>query len=88
MKKAFTVCFLSAVDETEDEPIDDPELWYDLSSEDMENVNEAMAKQTCLQCFAHSLKLVVGDGLKETKATASTLAKSIAAHQLNVQGRI
>lgn len=81
MKKAFTVCFLSAVDETEDEPIDDPELWYDLSSEDMD-------KQTCLQCFAHSLKLVVGDGLKETKATASTLAKSIAAHQLNVQGRI
>ncbi|CAL8282401.1 unnamed protein product [Boreogadus saida] len=57
MKKAFTVCFPSEVEDT-DEEIDEPELWNDLSLKDMEKVNAAMGKQTRLQCFAHSLQLV------------------------------
>ncbi|KAJ4941207.1 hypothetical protein JOQ06_027494, partial [Pogonophryne albipinna] len=40
-----------------------------------ETVDAALAKKQRLQCFAHTLQLVVGDGLKETKGTTSSLAK-------------
>lgn len=32
--------------------------------------------QTRLQCFAHTLQLVIGDGLKETKLISAALAKT------------
>lgn len=34
-----------------------------------------MAKKQRLQCFAHTLQLVVGDGLKETKVACPSLSK-------------
>ncbi|XP_061880235.1 zinc finger BED domain-containing protein 4-like [Entelurus aequoreus] len=34
-----------------------------------------MAKKKRLQCFAHTLELVVGDGLKETKVVSPSLSK-------------
>ncbi|XP_030264667.1 zinc finger BED domain-containing protein 4-like [Sparus aurata] len=34
-----------------------------------------MAKKQRLQCFAHTLQLVVGDGLKETKVVSPSLSK-------------
>lgn len=46
MKKAFTVCFPSENEDT-DEDIDEPELWNDLSLEDMENVDAAINKHDC-----------------------------------------
>ncbi|KAL3048825.1 hypothetical protein OYC64_008329 [Pagothenia borchgrevinki] len=78
MRKAFTVCFPTEQEDEdvdEEDDLDDPELWHDLSLEDQETVDAAMAKKQRLQCFAHTLQLVVGDGLKETKGTTSSLAK-------------
>ncbi|KAI4794639.1 hypothetical protein KUCAC02_031938 [Chaenocephalus aceratus] len=78
MRKAFTVCFPTDQEDEdvdEEDDLDDPELWHDLSLEDQETVDAALAKEQRLQCFAHTLQLVVGDGLKETKGTTSSLAK-------------
>lgn len=76
MRKAFTVCFPTEEDNTYDEEgVDDPELWHDLPPEEQQTVNTALARKQRLQCFAHTAQLVVGDGLKETKATSSALAK-------------
>ncbi|XDV25941.1 hypothetical protein PO909_029765 [Leuciscus waleckii] len=43
--------------------------------EDQQTVDAAMAKKQRLQCFAHTLQLVVGDGLKETKVACPSLSK-------------
>ena len=77
MKKAFTVCFpKEQEDEVHDEDyLDDPEIWHELSITDQQTVNASMAKQQRLQCFAHTLQLVVGDGLKETKVVTTSLSK-------------
>jgi len=77
MRKAFTVCFPSEKEEDDDagDNLDDPELWHDLTLEDQQTVNAAMAKKQRLQCFAHTLQLVVGDGLKETKVACPSLSK-------------
>lgn len=34
--------------------LDDPELWHDLTLEEQQTVNAAMAKKQRLQCFAHT----------------------------------
>ena len=78
MRKAFSVCFLSEQEDDDDNDrdyLDDPELWCDLTLEDQQTVDAAMAKKQRLQCFAHTLQLVVGDGLKETKVVCPTLSK-------------
>uniref|UniRef100_A0AAY3ZWF3 HAT C-terminal dimerisation domain-containing protein n=1 Tax=Denticeps clupeoides TaxID=299321 RepID=A0AAY3ZWF3_9TELE len=76
MRKAFTVCFPSEQDDDDDgDHLDDPELWCDLTLEDQQTVDVAMAKKLRLQCFAHTLQLVVGDGLKETKMVSPSLSK-------------
>ncbi|XP_048850818.1 zinc finger BED domain-containing protein 4-like [Brienomyrus brachyistius] len=76
MRKAFTVCFPSEQDDDDDgDHLDDPELWCDLTLEDQQTVDVAMAKKQRLQCFAHTLQLVVGDGLKETKVVSPPLSK-------------
>lgn len=77
MRKAFTVCFPSEQEEDDDagDNLDDPELWHDLTLEDQQTVDAAMAKKQRLQCFAHTLQLVVGDGLKETKVACPSLSK-------------
>ncbi len=76
MRKAFTVCFPSEQEDDDDgDHLDDPELWCDLTLEDQQTVDAAMAKKQRLQCFAHTLQLVVGDGLKETKLVCPSLSK-------------
>ncbi|RXN14058.1 zinc finger BED domain-containing 4-like protein [Labeo rohita] len=77
MRKAFTVCFPSEQEDDGDDGdhLDDPELWCDLTLEDQQTVDAAMAKKQRLQCFAHALQLVVGDGLKETKVVCPSLSK-------------
>lgn len=76
MRKAFTVCFPSEQEDDDDrDHLDDPELWCDLTLEDQQTVDAAMAKKQRLQCFAHTLQLVVGDGLKETKVVSPSLSK-------------
>uniref|UniRef100_A0A4W5K373 HAT C-terminal dimerisation domain-containing protein n=1 Tax=Hucho hucho TaxID=62062 RepID=A0A4W5K373_9TELE len=76
MRKAFTVCFPIEQEEVHDEDhLDDPELWNDLTLEDQQTVDAAIAKKQRLQCFAHTLQLVVGDGLKETKVMTPSLSK-------------
>ncbi|CAJ1059641.1 uncharacterized protein LOC117545812 [Xyrichtys novacula] len=77
MRKAFTVCFPT---EHEDEVynndhIDDPELWNELTPEDQQTVDAALAKKTALAVFCAQLQLVVGDGLKETKVSSPALTK-------------
>ncbi|XP_038823451.1 uncharacterized protein LOC120023496 [Salvelinus namaycush] len=69
--------FEAICDEVHDEDhLDDPELWNDLTPEDQQIVDAAIGttKQR-LQCFAHTLQLVVGDGLKETKVMTPSLSK-------------
>lgn len=77
MRKAFTVCFPSEQedDDVDGDHLDDPELWCDLTLEDQLTVDAALAKKQRLQCFAHTLQLVVGDGLKETKMVSPSLSK-------------
>uniref|UniRef100_A0A3P8VU54 HAT C-terminal dimerisation domain-containing protein n=1 Tax=Cynoglossus semilaevis TaxID=244447 RepID=A0A3P8VU54_CYNSE len=75
MRKAFTVCFPSEQEDGDDRDNLDPELWCDLTLEDQETVDVAMAKKQRLQCFAHTLQLVVGDCLKETKVISPSLSK-------------
>lgn len=80
MKKAFTTCFPSSAeaDEDDDDCLDDAELWNALPVDEEERLNETLTSksQHRLQCFAHTLQLVVGDGLKETRAVSSALAKA------------
>ncbi|CAI5638372.1 unnamed protein product [Oreochromis niloticus] len=78
MRKAFTVCFPTEQGEEHDDDgdhLDDPELWHNLTLEDQETVGAAMAKTQRLQCFAHTLQLVVRDGLSETKVASPSLSK-------------
>lgn len=53
------------------EDIDDETLWEDLEEEDEEAVFDIINinSKKRLSCFAHSLQLVIGDGLKETRGT-------------------
>ena len=83
MKKAFTVCFPSAAervesgDEVDDEDVDNADFWEDPGEElqsDMDTIQNSCRQQR-LQCFAHSLQLVVRDGLKETKSINCAMAK-------------
>ncbi|KAL3062204.1 hypothetical protein OYC64_010173 [Pagothenia borchgrevinki] len=76
MKKAFTTCFPGQGDEEDD--LDDSDIWNDLTVEEQERVEHSLSAktQTRLQCFAHTLQLVIGDGLKETKLINAALAKA------------
>lgn len=73
MKKAFTVTFhdqqddlaIPAVD------VDDPDLWADH-----DEVATNLGGMCRLSCFAHSLQLVIGDGIKDTKSINCALAKA------------
>uniref|UniRef100_A0A3B5PR42 HAT C-terminal dimerisation domain-containing protein n=1 Tax=Xiphophorus maculatus TaxID=8083 RepID=A0A3B5PR42_XIPMA len=77
MRKAFTVCFPTDQGEEPDDNhrLDDPELWHDLPLEDQETVGASLGKKHRLQCFAHTLQLVVRDGLTETKVASPALSK-------------
>ena len=70
---------VAIVDNEEDESI-----WEDLEGTDQETVSEALTinSKKRLSCFAHSLQLVVGDGLKEISGTEIGAA-ILKAHQLS-----
>ncbi|XP_016114748.1 uncharacterized protein [Sinocyclocheilus grahami] len=77
MKKAFTVCFPTEQEQDihDEDQLDDPQIWNDLSPEEQQSLDAAIARKQHLQCFAHTLQLVVGDGLKETNAISCALSK-------------
>ncbi|KAG8006702.1 hypothetical protein GBF38_022671 [Nibea albiflora] len=79
MKQAFSVCFpKDQYDEvTDDDNLDDAELWEDLSRDEWETVDRTI-NRGCpkrQQCFAHTLQLTVGDGLKDARIMNSSFAK-------------
>ena len=84
MRKAFKVQFPEACnkqteDEDEimdgelgdDEDTDDEAIWAGLAESDQEALEDvlAMNSKTRLSCFAHSLQLVIGDGLKKLQGS-------------------
>lgn len=73
MKKAFTTCFLGQKNE-EDE--DDSDIWNDLLPEEQARVEHFFGSRTRMQCFAHTLQLVVRDGLKETRVVNAAIWKA------------
>lgn len=87
MRRAFTICFPASIDEGDIdsdmiqnvEDFDDDELWQDLPANDQQQVDAILsrsARKKQLRCFAHTLQLVVSDGLKETKCIRPALAKA------------
>lgn len=72
MRKAFSTCSPRHKEEDEeDEEVEDTNLWTDLPDEDQERVQLYLQtkSQTRQQCFAHTLQLVVGDGLRHRYQT-------------------
>lgn len=84
MKKAFKVRFPLENEDVEEE--DDAEgidegdegLWQGLAEEDAEPVDQTLRvnSKVRISCFAHTLQLVVNDGMKDTKAIGRAIAKS------------
>uniref|UniRef100_A0A096M2K3 BED-type domain-containing protein n=1 Tax=Poecilia formosa TaxID=48698 RepID=A0A096M2K3_POEFO len=61
--------------ESEEDNLDDEHLWEDINSE--EDIDLPWSSGERLSCFAHSLQLVVHDGMKEEVKTISrTIAKT------------
>ncbi|XP_037552908.1 serine/threonine-protein kinase Chk2-like [Nematolebias whitei] len=60
--------------ESEEEHLDDEHLWEDINSQ--EDTELPWSSGARLSCFAHSLQLVVNDGMKEVKAISHTIAKT------------
>ena len=92
MRKAFTVCFPTEHEDEvyDDDHIDDPELWNDLSLEDQQTVDAAMAKKTALAVFCTHSSAGGGRRFKRNKSVISCTLKVIqteliAAYKLNVQ---
>ena len=84
MKKAFTIAFNNSDDsckevELDGEDVEHPELWEsiddDVEKEIIETLTTYANKSERLSCFDHTLHLVVGDGLKDTKCISISLAK-------------
>jgi hypothetical protein len=57
--------------------VDDEDLWHDLSDEQASDVNEGITRActTRLSCFAHSLQLVVKDGMNKLTSARTLLSK-------------
>lgn len=77
MKKAFTVCFpaIPGEEAAEDVAVADEEVWCDADTEDIEEVLSRNKAATWHSCFAHSLQLVIGDGIKLTSTVSAAIAK-------------
>lgn len=70
MKKAFNVSMLGDHDE-EMSSSDEDDIWQDNGSDDsMDGVHTERTS-----CFAHSLQLVVKDGLKDRRIYSAAIAK-------------
>jgi hypothetical protein len=85
MKKAFTVTFMNNDTDAADdsEPVqndtENPEIWEDMDDVSQQEILGTLtthAHNERLSCFDHTLHLVVGDGLKDTKCVSACLAKS------------
>ena len=62
-----------------DDNLDDDTLWEPLGYTDQTVVDQTLAahcKQQRLGCYAHTLQLVVGDGLKEGRSARPALSKA------------
>ncbi|CAI5656483.1 unnamed protein product [Oreochromis niloticus] len=72
MKRAFKVR-IPEVEHPEgdsSDDLDDETMWEDPEDSDPWSTDE------CLSCFAHSLQLLISDGMKEVKAIARAIAKA------------
>lgn len=88
MRKAFDVIHKLMVSEDEStsgmqaereaEVIDDPDVWEDLNEHDAVEVNQVLESHCAerLSCFAHTLQLVVKDGLSKSTSFRSLLGKT------------
>lgn len=78
MRKAFSVTLPPAEDGDGDDIQPDADcdeaIWTDLENAEVDEVISCL-KSKHIRCFAHSLQLVVGDGLKETRPVYGPLAK-------------
>jgi len=62
--------------EEEMDNLDDEELWQNLDN-NQETLLDMAGSRQHLSCFAHSLQLVIGDGLKEAKCISLAIAKHL-----------
>lgn len=60
--------------ESEEENLDDEHLWEDMNSEEDPELPWSTGER--LSCFAHSLQLVVNDGMKEVRSISLAIAKT------------
>lgn len=73
MKRAFKVRLPdSEQPESDSDDLDDEMMW----EEHVEDFEQLWSSGERLSCFAHSLQLVVSDGMKEVKAIARAIAKA------------
>ena len=82
MKKAFKVTFPAdgneeAAGDDEGQELEDETLWEELDEEDEVHIEATLSTSSRqrISCFAHTLQLVVGDGLKEVKCVSRAMAK-------------
>ena len=60
--------------ETDEDCLDDEQLWQDMDA--IEDADLPWSSGERLSCFAHSLQLVVNDGMKEVKSISKTISKT------------
>ncbi|KAK0146146.1 hypothetical protein N1851_014558 [Merluccius polli] len=77
MKRAFKV----RLPDSEQPESDSDDLDDEMMSEDVEDFEQPWSSGERLSCFAHSLQLVVSDGMKEVKAIARAIAMATMASQ-------
>jgi len=83
MKKAFEVLQISASDEqpvhgtSAEDIFDDPTLFEDLDDNDKDEVEQTLDRHCLsrLSCFAHSMQLVVKDGMEKCSSVRPVMAK-------------
>jgi hypothetical protein len=81
MKKALTIAFMNneVDDDNEDVPdVDHADVWQSIDDEDEQEVLDVLtihSRKERLACFDHTLHLVVGDGLRDTKCVSASIAK-------------
>ena len=66
----------ASVDE-EDQEVEDETVWEELDEEDDAHVDASLSTSSKqrIPCFAHTLQLVVSDGLEDMKCVSRAIAK-------------
>jgi len=83
MRKAITVAFPQPTSEVEGDDevhvdVDNPEMWERMDDQDAQEVAHTSlthAHKERLSCLDHTLHLVVGDGLTESRCISTSLAR-------------